>query len=51
LLSLEPAGGALTGFVVLHGVLSWQQGVAIACIMSASVGAAMKARKPVEIVP
>lgn len=51
LLSLEPAVGALTGFVVLHEVLSWQQWVAIACIMSASVGAAMKARKPVEIVP
>jgi inner membrane transporter RhtA len=51
LLSLEPAVGALTGFVVLHEVLSWQQWVAIACIMSASVGAAMQARKPVEIVP
>lgn len=51
LLSLEPAVGALTGFVVLHEVLSWQQWVAIACIMSASVGAAMQARKPVKIVP
>lgn len=51
LLSLEPAVGALTGFVVLHEVLSWQQWLAIGCIMSASVGAAMQARKPVEIVP
>lgn len=51
LLSLEPAVGALTGFVVLHEVLSWQQWAAIGCIMSASVGAAMQARKPVELVP
>lgn len=47
LLSLEPAIGALTGFFVLSEVLTWTQWLAIACIMSASVGTAFGAKKEI----
>jgi len=40
LLSLDPALGALAGFVLLHEHLSWLQWTAIACIMVASAGSA-----------
>jgi inner membrane transporter RhtA len=40
LLSLDPALGALAGFLLLHEHLSWLQWTAIACIMVASAGSA-----------
>jgi inner membrane transporter RhtA len=39
LMSLEPAVGALAGFVLLHQVLSHAQWLAIAAVVAASVGA------------
>ncbi len=45
LLSMEPAVGALTGFFILHEILSWTQWLAIACIMIASIGTALDSKK------
>jgi inner membrane transporter RhtA len=45
LMSLEPAFGALTGFFILHEILSFMQWFAIGSIMSASIGATV-ASKP-----
>jgi inner membrane transporter RhtA len=40
LMSLDPAFGALAGFLLLNEHLSWLQWTAIACIMVASAGSA-----------
>lgn len=45
LLSMEPAVGAISGFFVLHEVLSWMQWVGIVCIMSASIGTTFGVKK------
>jgi inner membrane transporter RhtA len=42
---MEPAVGALTGFFILHEILSWTQWLAIACIMIASIGTALDSKK------
>ena len=47
LMSLEPAFGALTGFFILHEILSFMQWLAIGSIMSASIGATV-ASKPAD---
>ncbi|KRF07942.1 transporter [Nocardioides sp. Soil777] len=39
LMSLEPAAAALAAIVILHEVITPLQGVAIACVIAASVGA------------
>nr|WP_246351091.1 EamA family transporter [Deinobacterium chartae] len=44
LLSLEPAIGVLTGWLLLHEVLSPLQLVAVLCIMAASIGATVGSR-------
>ena len=38
-MSLEPAAAALAAIVILHEVITPLQGVAIACVIAASVGA------------
>lgn len=48
LLSMEPAVGAVTGYIVLHEVLTWTQWAAIACIMSASMGSTFGAKSAGE---
>lgn len=45
LLSLEPAFGAIAGAIMLHEFLSTQQIIAIICIVSASMGCTLTARK------
>lgn len=45
LMSLEPAVGALAGFLVLSQALSLREGVAIALVVGASAGAARSARR------
>lgn len=44
---LEPAGGALTGFLFLHESLSALQCAGIAAVIAAAFGAAVTARAPV----
>jgi inner membrane transporter RhtA len=51
LLSIEPAFGALAGFVVLDEALTLIQVLAIALIVMACVGAALSARPKTPIVP
>ena len=52
LMSVEPAIGALIGFLLLGERLSLQQCVAIACVVIASVGSSLSHRKPtIETVP
>ncbi len=45
LMSIEPSFGALSGLLFLHEYLSAAQWLAIACIISASVGATLTLRK------
>ncbi len=45
LLSLEPAFGAIAGAIVLHEFLSIQQIIAIICIVSASMGCTLTAKR------
>ncbi len=45
LMSIEPSFGALSGLLFLHEYLSIAQWLAIACIISASVGATLTLRK------
>jgi inner membrane transporter RhtA len=45
LLSMEPAVGAVAGWLVLHEVLSGRQWVAILCIMTASIGSALTSKR------
>lgn len=51
LMSLEPAIGALAGFVILHEHLSALQWTAIAAVIIASAGATMGARQQPVAVP
>jgi len=46
---LEPAGGALTGFLFLHEKLSLMQGAGIAAVIAAAFGAAVTARRPAPL--
>ena len=49
LVCLEPAGGALTGFLFLHEKLSLLQCLGIAAVIAAAFGAAVAARRPVPL--
>jgi inner membrane transporter RhtA len=52
LMALEPAIGAVAGFVMLGQALSPRQGLAIAAIIAASAGAAasfVRAKPPVQV--
>lgn len=51
LLSLEPALGALAAFVVLREQITWVQGVAIACVVAASLGSTMTSRRKLPATP
>ena len=45
LLSLEPAFGAIAGAIILHEMLSLRQVLAIVCIVIASMGCTLTAKK------
>jgi inner membrane transporter RhtA len=45
LMSLEPAIAAVVGFVLLGQVLGWHDMVAIACVVLASAGSSLSARR------
>ena len=45
LMSLEPAIAAIVGFVVLGQVLGWHDVVAIGCVVLASAGSSVSARR------
>jgi inner membrane transporter RhtA len=49
LMSVEPAVAALAGLVVLSQTLSWNEVLAIACVVLASAGAAWRARSRVTL--
>jgi inner membrane transporter RhtA len=49
LLSMEPAVGAISGWIILGEVLTPIQCVAIACIIVASIGSTATIKKPEEI--
>jgi inner membrane transporter RhtA len=51
LMSLEPAAAALAGIVVLQEFLAWQQWLAMACVVVASVGATRSNRTLAEPAP
>ena len=51
LLSLEPAVGALAGWLVLAEHLTLAQGVAIALVMAASMGTAWSAGQDKRVTP
>lgn len=48
LLSLEPAMGAVAGVILLHELLTFAQWLAIAFIVSASIGCAVTSRHPIR---
>jgi inner membrane transporter RhtA len=48
LMSLEPAAAALAAMILLREFLSWSQWLALACVVSASVGATRSNRAPAE---
>jgi inner membrane transporter RhtA len=50
LMSLEPAVGALAGFVMLHQVLSPAQWLAIGAVVAASVGATATIRTKTPVI-
>ncbi|EIK94656.1 hypothetical protein PMM47T1_21253 [Pseudomonas sp. M47T1] len=45
LMSIEPAFGAVSGLLFMHEVLSFPQWMAIACIITASIGATLTMRR------
>ena len=45
LMSLEPAAAALAGIVVLQEFLTWEQWIAMVCVVIASVGATRSSRQ------
>ena len=51
LMSLEPAAAALAAVLVLHELLAFEQWVAIACVVAASIGATRSSRAPLTDVP
>jgi inner membrane transporter RhtA len=51
LMSLEPAAAAVAGIVVLQEFLSWEQWLAMVCVVIASVGATRSSRTFVEPAP
>jgi inner membrane transporter RhtA len=51
LMSLEPAAAALAGIVVLQEYLSWEQWLAMLCVVIASVGATRSTRTFAEPAP
>ncbi|HET9649095.1 MAG TPA: EamA family transporter [Microlunatus sp.] len=48
LMSLEPAAAAIAAMILLREFLSWSQWVAMACVVSASVGATRTSQRPAE---
>ena len=48
LMSLEPAAAALAAMILLREFLSWSQWLALACVVSASVGATRTNQTPAE---
>jgi inner membrane transporter RhtA len=51
LMSLEPAAAAVAGIVVLQEFLSWEQWLAMVCVVIASVGATRSSRTFAEPAP
>ncbi len=51
LMSLEPAVGALAGLVLLHQVLTLTQGLAIAAVVAASIGATVTIKSDRPVIP
>ena len=51
LMSLEPAAAALAGIVVLREFLTWEQWLAMVCVVIASVGATRSSRTFTEPAP
>jgi inner membrane transporter RhtA len=51
LMSLEPAAAALAGMILLAEFLSAPQWLALACVVTASVGATRSARPQAEPLP
>ncbi|TPJ74739.1 DMT family transporter [Mesorhizobium sp. B2-6-2] len=49
LVCLEPAGGALTGFLFLHEKLNLLQCAGVAAVIAAAFGTAVAARRPVAL--
>jgi inner membrane transporter RhtA len=47
-MSLEPAAAALAAMILLREFLSWSQWLALACVVSASVGATRTNQTPAE---
>jgi inner membrane transporter RhtA len=51
LMSVEPAIGALSGFLLLGESLDWRQQIAIGCVIVASFGSTASARKALPVTP